>query len=294
MLVPEQNLGLFISYNSTGAAGWIRDELWQAFLDRYYPRPDLPELKPSPDFKERAQRFTGNYGFTRTISTTYEKLMDLIIVTKVNATVEGTLALVLPVGFGTIHWIEVEPLVFREAGGQDTLVFREDSKGRITHAFWSRIPMFALVKSTWYESPGFHYTLLAITVLLFLSTLRWPLGLLSRIVCRRKKDIPGAPWLLRGVAGAMSAFYLLSLIGIFMALSNQLELMYGVPSILKIALVFPLISAGLTIGALILIYFVWKNKYWTVCGRVHYTLVILASPVFLWFLCYWNLLGFQF
>ncbi len=30
------------------------------------------------------------------------------------------------------------------------------------------------------------------------------------------------------------------------------------------------------------------------CGRVHYTLVVLASLFFLWFLAYWNLLGFHF
>ncbi|GAH86542.1 unnamed protein product, partial [marine sediment metagenome] len=47
-------------------------------------------------------------------------------------------------------------------------------------------------------------------------------------------------------------------------------------------------------GALFFAYVGWKNKYWTFCGRLHYTLVVLASLFFLWFLAYWNLLGFHF
>jgi hypothetical protein len=79
-----------------------------------------------------------------------------------------------------------------------------------------------------------------------------------------------------------------------MALSDPMEIMFGIPSLLKIALIFPLISAGLTAVALILTYFVWKNKYWTVCGRTQYTLIMLASVVFLFFLNYWKLFGFCF
>jgi CubicO group peptidase (beta-lactamase class C family) len=294
VLIPKENLGIHISYNSTGGAGTARDELIQAFLDRYYPLEELPELKPMPDFKERVGRFAGSYGVTRSVPTTYEKLINLIMVTNVKAAEEGTLVTVLPAGLGTRHWIEVEPLVFHEVGGQDKLVFRENRKGRITHAFYSRFPRFAMVKLDWYERPVFHYSLLAITTLLFLSTLVWPMGALSRVLCRRKKDIASAPWFIRGLPVGMSVFYILFLIGTIKALSNQLELMFGVPSILRVALVFPLISAGLTIGVLLFTYFVWKNKYWSVCGRIHYTLIMLASPVFLWFLNFWNLLGFHF
>src|SRR5690606_26254525 len=35
-LLPEQNMGLFISTNSTGGAG-VSDAVMRAFLDRYYP-----------------------------------------------------------------------------------------------------------------------------------------------------------------------------------------------------------------------------------------------------------------
>lgn len=294
VLIPEQNLGLFISYNSTGGAGMARDELWQAFLDRYYPIPEDSELEPSPDFLERAGRFTGYYQTARGVFSTYEKIANLMMTIKVKATAEGTLLTPFPAGLGVKQWVEIEPLVFRELGGQGILVFQENDQGRITHAFVNQFPYFGLVKLAWYQSPGFHYTLLGILMILFLSTLGWPLSALSRLVCRRKKDIRRAPLFVRGVAGAISAFYIIFLVGIIMALSDPMEIMFGIPSLLKIALVFPLISAGLTVVALILTYFVWKNKYWTVCGRTQYTLIMLASAAFLWFLNYWNLFGFNF
>ena len=36
----------------------------------------------------------------------------------------------------------------------------------------------------------------------------------------------------------------------------------------------------------------WKDRYWGVVGRVHYTLVALAAVVFVRFLNNWNLIGF--
>jgi hypothetical protein len=113
-------------------------------------------------------------------------------------------------------------------------------------------------------------------------------------LCRSKKEIPGAPWLVRVIAGGMSVVYIIFLIGMFSTVSDPMEFMFGVPSALKILLILPILSVLLTIGALFFAYVGWKNKYWTVCGRVHYSLVVLASLFFLWFLAYWNLLGFHF
>jgi len=296
ILVPEKNLGLFVSYNSAGGGGLIRDQLLQAFLDRYYPMPEMPELKPPPDFKERAKRFQGSYKLSNVVFTTYEKLMALMMKVDVKVTDEGTLLTPFPAGsgLGDKQWVEAEALVFRELGGQDTLVFKEDSRGHITHAFINSLPYFALIKMAWYETPVFHYSLLVISMILFLSTLIWPMRSLFRIVCRRKREEKKGPRSARWLVGGMSAFYLLFVIGLLMVLSDPMELMFGVPSALKVFLVFPIISAVLTIGVLIYTVLAWKKKYWTGCARLHFTLIVLASLIFIWFLNYWNLFGFRF
>jgi hypothetical protein len=36
------------------------------------------------------------------------------------------------------------------------------------------------------------------------------------------------------------------------------------------------------------------NSYWGIGARVHYTLVTVAAVAFVWFLNYWNLLGWRF
>lgn len=294
ILIPEKNTGLFVSYNSAGGGGPARDQLLQAFLDRYYPGPEMPELKPPPDFKKRAKRFVGSYKLARVVFTTYEKLMALMMKVDVKVTDEGTLHTPFPAGLGDKQWVEVEPLVFRELGGQDTVVFKEDNKGRITNAFVSSVPYFALIKMAWYETPGFHYSLLVITMILFLSTLIWPGGALFRVVCRRKKEEKKGPRSARWLVGVMSALYLIFVIGLLMVLRDPMELMFGVPSALKVFLVFPIISAVLTIGALIYTVLAWMRKYWSGCARLHFTLIVLASLIFIWFLNYWNLLGFRF
>ena len=293
-IVPEKNLGLFVSFNSVGGSWPVYDNFIKTFLNHYYPASELADIKPPQDFKKRVSRLIGSYGVTRVVSTTYEKLMALMMVAKVEATEDSTLLITMPMGLGSKQWVEVEPLVFREVGGQDTVVFRENSKGRISNVFFSQIPILAGVKLAWYKTPRFHYGLVAICMILFLSTLSWPASALSKLLCRSKKEIPGAPWLVRLIAGGMSMGYIIFLIGMFSTASDPMEFMFGVPSALKFLLILPILSAFLTIGALFFGYVGWKNKYWTVCGRLHYTLVVLASLFFLWFLAYWNLLGFHF
>jgi len=294
ILLPEHNIGFFVSYNSAGAGVLLQDKFLQAFMDHYYPVPETPEPKPSPDFKKRADRFIGYYGMNRGVFSTYEKLANLMMTVQVKATDQGALLTPYPAGLGAKQWVEVEPLVFRQLNGQETLIFQEDSQGRITHAFISEFPIFALVKLSWYQTPPFHYSLLAVSMILFLSTLAWPISAFFRVLCRRKKEETHAPRSARWIAGVMSMLLVLFVLGMATVLSDQMNIMFGVPPLVKILLVLPLISVVIAIAALIVTVLAWKKKYWSWCSRLHYTLVVLAALAFIWFLNYWNLLGYHF
>jgi hypothetical protein len=293
-LIPEKNAGFFVSYNSKGSAGMTRYELFQAFLNRYYPGPPLAEIAAKPDFKTRAKEYTGVYEMNRRSYTKYIKLVGLIASIKLRATPEATLLMTLPAGLGEKQWIEMEPDIFREVGGQETLIFRKDNHGRVTHAFHSKFPEFALVKLKWYQSPGFHIFLMAITAVLFLTAaLGWPIGALSRIMCRRQSPGTPAPRAARWLAGGMSALLLFFLLGLASLLMDTEQVRFGVPQLLKVILAFPIVAAILGIGVLIFTVLAWRKKYWTGCGRFHYTLILAAAVVFLWFLNFWNLLGWK-
>ena len=293
-LIPEHNIGLFVSYNSTGASGFTRDQLFQAFLNRYYPMPDSPEWKPLSEPSVRSRKYVGSYGSLRGVFTSYEKLANLMMTSKIKMADDGTLVMPLPMGLGAKRWMEVSPLFFREVSGQGTLLFMDDAKGRISHAY---MPDFLMVleKLKWYKTPFFHYCLLGFCIVLFLSAaLGWPFGAISRRLCNNGQDRKKFPSFPRWIAGLMSWLFLIFIFGMVGVLSNYIELMFGAPPMLKTLSVLTMIAVLLTVGVLLSLLLVWGRKYWTVYGRIHYTLIFIASCAFIWFLNYWHLFGFKF
>jgi CubicO group peptidase (beta-lactamase class C family) len=293
-LILDKNLGWFVSYNS--ANGPAREELFEAFLNRYYPPATPPaEVKASPDSAKRLKQISGTYGVTRRGYKSYEKLTSLMMAIKASPTKEGNLLVSLPGGMGARQYVEIEPLVFQQLEGRDKLVFKADGSGRITYAFSDGIPHMALVKLTWYQTPTFHYFLLAFSVLLFITAvLGWPLAALSRVICRRKCESVAAPKAARWLAGVMSGLFVAFLLCVLGAVSNEKELMAGVPPLLKFGLILPLIAALLGVAVLFYMLKAWLKGYWTRCHRLHYTLIFVAALIFIWFLNFWNLLGWRF
>jgi len=68
----------------------------------------------------------------------------------------------------------------------------------------------------------------------------------------------------------------------------------GLSLITKIVLGLGVLSAVLTVGALVFTVLAWKNRYWGIAGRAYYTLVTFAAAAFVWFMNYWNLLGWRY
>lgn len=290
-LIPDKNVGWFVSYNTI--PGGSREQFFHAFLNRFYPASSpLAELKPSEEARERLKKASGVYGVTRRSYTKYEKIASLLMQIKVTPTEEGTLLVNVP--GGVLQYAELEPLVFREVDGQSLLVFKEDDRGRVTVAFAGDTPHMALLKLNWYEKQMFQYLIIGLCVLLFvIAAIGWPLVALFRKICRRKIEGKPAPRAARLLAGLMSGCFLVFLILLAAALSNPNEVMFGVPSLIKIALVFPLIGAALAVVTLGHTVLVWAKKYWYGCRRLTYTLVLLAAVVFLWVLHFYNLLGWR-
>jgi hypothetical protein len=290
-LIPDKNVGWFVSYN-TGPGG-SREQLFHAFLNRFYPASSpLAELKPSADALKRLKKVSGVYGVARRSYTKYEKIASLLMQIKVTPTKEGTLLVKIP---GDVwQYAEVEPLVFREVDGQGLVVFKEDGRGRVTVAFAGDIPHMALLKLKWYEKPMFHYLIIGLCVLLFvIAALGWPLAALSRKICRRKVEGNPAPKAARWLAGLMSGCFLIFLVLLAASLSNTDEVMFGVPPMLKVGLVFPLVAGVMAIGVAAFTFLAWVKKYWYGCRRLTYTLILIAGVVFLWVLYFYNLLGWR-
>jgi CubicO group peptidase (beta-lactamase class C family) len=289
-LLTEQNVGLFVSYATNG--GQARGQLVEAFVRRYFDvtERDLPE--PPEDFAKRWKKLAGTYRGTRHNYSQLEKLMALPSVVKVGISPEGTLFTSGLLGPEPWHWMEVEPLYFRQVDGDLSLAFHEDENGNVTHLFLSMVPPATQAyRIPFYAAPTFNYILLVAGIVLFVTTL------VAAVRHRkaRKEDPAGARWAVR-LAVAVSTLTLLFLVSAAVIISMfEMELFFeGIPASLTAALVLPILTSILTIGVVWSAVLVWKDGWWTRFRRIHYSLFAVAAVGYVWFYWYWNVLGFQY
>jgi hypothetical protein len=205
---------------------------------------------------------------------------------------DGTLVLATP--WGDWRFVEVEPLFFRQVDTPFHIVFREDDRGQITRLYTDYTPMFGFEKVNWYETPGFNMALFLGCVLVFLSMI--PVVAIRAIRDRRQggkrepepRGARRAEWIIL----AICVLNLLFVVGSF--LWNNPRPSLGVPLSFQIVLGLGVTSAVLTIGALVYTVLAWKDSYWGIAGRAYYTLVTVAVVAFVWFMNYWNLLGWRY
>ena len=98
-----------------------------------------------------------------------------------------------------------------------------------------------------------------------------------------------------GIVLAISLLNLLFLVGIALWFRpmHPSEL-HGIPLIVEIVMGLGVLAAVLTVGAVVYCVLAWKDRYWGVAYRVYYILVTIAAIAFVWFLNYWNWLGWRY
>jgi hypothetical protein len=188
------------------------------------------------------------------------------------------------------HWVEVEPNFFRQIDGGMTLAFIEDENGKISHMAVSLLPFMPAYRIAWYASPNFNYFLLAVGLLLCVTTL------ISAFRHRkaRKEEPSRARWAVR-LAWLVSALTLVFWIAVAIIVSAAGEdLFSGFPPTLTVALMLPILISILTLGVVVFAVLVWKEGFWTRFRRIHYTLFAVFAVGLVWFYWYWNLMGPQY
>jgi CubicO group peptidase (beta-lactamase class C family) len=295
LLLPDQNLGVFVVYNSAGATELPNQhlEFQRAFFDHYYPAPAVQPIQPAVNFAERAGRFVGSYRSTSRSYTTLMKIAGLFSTVEVSDPSDDTLLLT----FGPLDWrfVEVEPLYFHQVDGPFFMIFREDNQGRITSMSTDLIPQFAFEKLDWYETLGFNMVLLLGCLLVFLSML--PIGLVRFIRNRRLSGERNPAS--RGARVAHSIILGICVLNLSFVVGNVLwlntpNLLSGTPLITKIVLGLGVLAALLSAFALVYTVLAWRDRYWGIAFRLYYTLVTVSALAFVWFLNYWNLLGWRY
>jgi len=300
LLLPDQHLGVFVAYNSWGSGGrpTLQHAGFQkAFFDHYFTTPAVALTAPPADFAGRAGRFVGSYRFSSSPATTLIKVVELFGAYRVGIRDPADGTLLFAIEGQEWRFAEVEPLFFRQVDGPFRMIFREDGNGRITEMFTDLMPQYAAMKLDWYDDPAFNMALAMGSVLIFLSAI--PVALAQLIRPRRKDGLRGpmpraaraACWIILGISVANLAFVAGAIGFVQWGMVSEL---HPVSSFAKTVLGVGSIAAVLTIGALIFTVLAWKHGYWGIAMRAFYTVATGASLAFVWFLNYWNLLGWRY
>jgi hypothetical protein len=149
-----------------------------------------------------------------------------------------------------------------------------------------------LFKAAWYETLGFQLPFVVACMALFVSALIvYPV---SFLVHRRRGTVgkpPRAARVARWLAGITSALNLILPTWFVLLLLEYAETYAWPTAAVSTITRLWLLSVPLTLGVVVLAVLAWKDHYWGVAGRVHYSLVALAAVLFVLFLSSWNLIG---
>jgi len=170
-LMPDAPLGFFISYNSAGKSEVsLREEVWHAFLDRYFPY-EPPAGEAVASSAKDIQTLSGHYIVSRRAEKTIMKVLSVLGQAKVYANTDGTLSVSDLKGANgePRKFREIGPLLFREMNGQDKVGFKRDSSGDLVEVI--DFPFFVFQEAPWYQNSVFNLPLIVISLAILLITL---------------------------------------------------------------------------------------------------------------------------
>lgn len=255
-LMPKQHIGIFMSFNSAGAAGAVekvRTEIFRAFLDRYFPYTPPAEAtiaNPKPD----AARVAGWYESSRR-SERGLRLVYALGQARVKSNSDGTIEVspLTNLADAPRKWREVGPLTYRQVDGQAHLKFLADANGRITS--WTTddfIPVFIFQRVSGLASLGSLKVLLTVVLCVLLLSLLIRLGawIARRALHARLPLTRGEQWIHLGARIGIIAFIAV-LGGWVVLLSNESSLLS--PSLPTLMTVLYIIGVIAIIGALCMI-----------------------------------------
>jgi CubicO group peptidase (beta-lactamase class C family) len=185
-LLPDDHAGIYVSLNSAGADAAdnaIRAQLYQQFMDRYFPAP-TPSEPRWRDAVRDGRLVAGAYELSRRGQTTILAAMRLALQIKVTADANGDLS--VPVldsltGAPRRLWREVAPLRWREVGGK-SLIAAVVKDGQVQALTTDDLPAIAVLQPV---PPGLNLVwlspaLAAALAVLALTVVLWPVSALVR------------------------------------------------------------------------------------------------------------------
>jgi CubicO group peptidase (beta-lactamase class C family) len=299
MLMPDAQVGVFISYNSAGSRpGGGRSEVLRALLNRYFPDPaPAPPSVELQTAQADGRAVSGVYEGSRRADSTLLKVAAILGQISVNADANGVLTVegfLNPRG-GLKRWREVGPLLYREVDGPDLIAFRRDGNGVVTDLLPSA-PIYLAQRVAGFASKKVLLPVMGVSLgLLILTLLLWPAAVIIRKRYGRPLFSTTADRILylfsRIICALEIIFVVLVVLPLSMADKNIALIGDGIDPWLTAAH-----AAGWVAAAGLIVLAIAAVKFWMVPGlgwwaRIHATLLLLASVVFVSFAWWAHLLS---
>ena len=288
LMFPEQQLGIFVSFNSAEGAQVLRTgRFLDDLMDHFFPQTTIGVM-PSADFEVRASDYEGTYFWNNLHGqSTLEKVAFLIDAVTIQTTTDNRLR-VSSVGNGHT-FTEIEPDAFIRSDGQDILVFHRNANGEVIGASLNSRAVFMLERRPWYEAPLITYVgLLAVGVIFILG------------ICINA----GALWLNRN-ADTLSIASISQLMALLMPLLNLIFIFAFVllltpllrgelsESAVRLVLLLPIFALFLTLVLSGLVPMNWVQSNGSRFMRLQTTVLTVSGVVLALILHTWNLLGWR-
>jgi hypothetical protein len=296
-LIPDANVGFFVSYNSAGKGEVSpRTILFEEFLDRYFPYMP-PAAAAVPSAKEDAQLVSGFYLASRRGETSFVSLTTLFGELKVLTNPDGTISIdPLKGPNGELkRFNEISRLLYREVNGQDQVGFHRDANQRLE--FSIDYPFFVFQRSSMTDNKYFNFSLIIPGLIIILLTLLiWPIAAGIRWHYGRKLELESPEKRLRlavrvvcilDIVFMLAWIVVISMASDIAAFSRSLDpMLYGIQFVGVLGV----------IGTLLVLFYAMQS--WSKAGRwvwskIFDTLLALSCVAFTWFIWHWNLINFN-
>src|SRR5690242_16337544 len=299
-LMPDAQLGFFISYNSAGK-GEIsaREAVWRAFLDRYFPI-ELKDGSPVSTAKSDAEQVSGRYIVSRRSQDNILSVLSPVGEFNIVRNEDGTISAkdLKDMNGEPKKFREIGPMMFRDVNDQDRLGFKKDESGNMVAVI--DFPFMVFQKASGWKNSAFQLPLVIVSlVILLLTVLLWPVSASIRRHYAKPLTLTAPQKRLRLLVRLASIAFILFFVGyaafFAMALKNIALLSPKGDPLLRLIQLFGWIGV---IGALIAIYSAvrsWQDSTRWLWSRIGDTLIALSFVgiicfVFTWHLLHWSLM----
>ena len=297
LLFPEENLGVFISYNSRNGVIATR-EFFSGFVNRYFPYPSQSVI-PMENYRKDLRKFAGFYVPTRRYysDTKHLREYDFLDTGYEISASKGYLR----ISILDVEFVQVEPNYFVEASGlyDFRMVFTKDNEGNVLYHYMNFSPTVVAsekINPLYEKSEGLAVIIAVVEAYIFMSLVFWGI----RGIVNRKKKEQKDPLLLRSARWAAAGMFAVSTLiySLFLTLSYSTILLdFETLPYANAWFAVSIIDIVLIVGLLVFSGLSWldlgnkkKKPYWSLWGRIHYSLMSVLSVIFIWSFSYWHLL----